>query len=92
MSIDLKITRTIRTGIMYFRALDEERYGEIETALINDYEAQDFATTVSLNVSDSDFCQYWLSSDIAYEDDFKRAVLWLLARMESLDTSLDYVS
>lgn len=89
---DLKITRTISTGVMFFVPRDEDDYDVIENTIIEQFAEQDFAQIVALNVDSAEFCQYWLSADISNEADFHKACGWLLKRMEELGTTLDFVS
>lgn len=89
---NLKITRTISTGVMFFIPHNEDQYDEIENKIIEEFAEQDFAQVVALNVDAAEFCQYWLSADVVDEVEFHKACVWLLNRMEELDTTLDFVS
>lgn len=89
---DLKITRTISTGVMFFIPHNEDQYDEIENKIIEEFAEQDFAQAVALNVDAAEFCQYWLSADVTEEVEFNKACVWLLNRMEELDATLDFVS
>ncbi|AFH21026.1 hypothetical protein CL97_gp142 [Cronobacter phage CR9] len=89
---NLKITRTISTGVMFFIPHNEDQYDEIENKIIEEFAEQDFAQVVALNVDGAEFCQYWLSADVTEEVEFNKACVWLLNRMEELDATLDFVS
>ncbi len=89
---NLKITRTIQTGVMFFTAADENQYDAIETHIMQKFPEQPFGNVVLLNVDDAEFCQYWLSADVENEVEFNQACVWLLAEMEKFDASLEYVS
>lgn len=88
---DLKITRTISTGVMFFVPHDEDRYDEIETTILNEFIDLDCGS-VALHTDDAEFCQYYLTADIADEEEFHKVCQWLLKRMEELGTTLDFVS
>lgn len=89
---DLKITRTISTGVMFFIPHDKDQYNEIESKIIEEFAQQDFAQEVVLNVDSEEFCQYWLSADVVYDVEFDKACVWLLNRMEELEATLSFVS
>lgn len=86
---DLKITRTISTGVMVFIPQNEDQYDEIESTIIAEFEDQDFSQVVNLNV---DECQYWLSADVDYEAEFRIACAWVVGKMQDLGAPLDSVS
>lgn len=90
--INLKITRTISTGVMFFIPQNEDQYDEIESAIIAEFGEQDFSQVVCLNVDEGEFCQYWLSADVDDEEDFRTACNWVVGKMQDLGATLDYVS
>lgn len=92
MSIDLRITRKISTGVMFFIPQNEDQYDEIESTIIAEFEDQDFAQVVNLNVDEGEFCQYWLSADVDDEAEFRIACNWIVGKMQDLGATLDYVS
>lgn len=89
---DLKITRKIQTGVMFFIPADENHYDAIETHITQKFPEQPFGNAVLLNIDDAEFCQYWLSADLENEVEFNQACVWLLAEMEKYGAVLDYVS
>lgn len=89
---NLKITRTIQTGIMVFEPKDEDQFPEIEAAVLQEFEEQDFSPYVSFSVDDSEFCRYRLSADIEDEIWFRKACEWLIFRMYQLNAPLEHVS
>lgn len=90
--MNLQITRTINTGVMFFTPDDEDQYDTIESTIIEEFGEQPFGQVVALNVDEAEFCQYWLSADIEDEVDFHKACAWLLGRMEGLGATLEHVS
>lgn len=89
---DLKITRTISTGVMFFVPDDDSQYGAIEEKIIEEFAKQPFGNVVAFNFSDDEFLQYWLSADVADEDMFHTACEWVVGKMDDLGALLDYVS
>lgn len=90
--MNLKITRTMQTGVMFFEIADEEQYDDIESSMIEEFSEQPFSDFVSFNVDDGEFFQYWLSADIVDEDHFNDACQWVLSRMEEHGATLESVS
>lgn len=91
MSIDLRITRTISTGVMFFVPHDEDKYDEIETTILNEFIDFD-CDSVALHADDAEFCQYYITANIEDEEQFNKVCQWLLKRMEELGATLDYVA
>lgn len=89
--MNLKIKRTICTGVMFFVPDDEDRYDEIENTILNEFADLDCGS-VSLHTDVAEFCQYYLTADIEDEEEFHKVCQWLLKRMEELGTTLDFVS
>jgi|AGFT01.1.fsa_nt_gi hypothetical protein len=89
---DLKITRTIQTGVMFFIPANEDQYDAIENHIMQKFPEQPFGNVVLLNVDDAEFCQYYLTADVENEVEFNQACIWLLAEMEKCGAVLDYVS
>lgn len=90
--MDLKITRTISTGVMFFIPENEDQYDIVESKMIEEFAEQPFGNTVAFNVDDGEFFQYWLSADIEDEVDFFAAIDWVRARMKEHGATLDYVA
>lgn len=90
---DLKITRTISTGVMFFIPGNEDiEYDIVESKMIEEFAEQPFSNTVSFNVGDEEFFQYWLSADVEDEVDFSAAIGWVRDRMKEHGATLDSVS
>lgn len=89
---DLKITRTINSGIMFFIPENEDEYDIVESQMVEEFAEQPFGNTVSFNVDSVEFFQYWVSADIDEEANFHDACQWVLSRMEEHGATLDYVS
>lgn len=88
---DLKITRTISTGVMFFVPDDEDRYDEIETTILNEFVDFD-CDSVALHADEAEFCQYYITADIEDEAQFNKVCQWLIKRMEELGATLESVS
>lgn len=56
--MNLQITRTINTGVMFFTPDDEDQYDTIESTIIEEFGEQPFGQVVALNVDEAEFCQY----------------------------------
>lgn len=89
--MNLKITRSLSTGIMVFVTQDDEQYDTIENTIIAEFDEQLFGRAVTLNVGEDEFCQYWLSADIEYEEDFLTACDWVVGKMQDLGADLEKV-
>lgn len=90
--LNLRITRTINTGVMFFVPDDDNQYGAIEEKIIEEFAKQPFGKIVAFNFSDDEFLQYWLSADVADEGMFHLACEWVVDKMQDLGATLDYVS
>lgn len=89
---NLKITRTLQTGVMFFIPTNEDQYDAIETHILQQFPLQPFGDFVSLGVDEAEFCQYYLIADIENEGEFNQACVWLLAEMEKCGAVLEHVS
>ncbi|QQG33432.1 hypothetical protein [Pectobacterium phage PcCB7V] len=92
IDLNLHITRTISTGVMFFIPQNEDQYEEIENTIIAEFKDQDFSQVVNLNVDDEVCCQYWLSADVDDEAEFRIACAWVVGKMQDLGAPLDSVS
>lgn len=90
--MDLKINRTINTGIMSFVPQKEDDYEAVEPEMIEEFAEQPFANTVTFNVDDEVFFQYWLSADVDDEKCFHVACQWVIDRMKEHGATLESVS
>lgn len=90
--MDLKINRTINTGVMSFTPQKEDDYETVESEMIEEFAEQPFANTVTFNADDEIFFQYWLSADVADEKCFHSACQWVIDRMKEHGATLESVS
>ncbi|QPI18198.1 hypothetical protein POP15_150 [Pectobacterium phage POP15] len=90
--MDLKINRTINSGVMFFIPENEDQYDTVESKMIQEFAEQPFGNIVAFNVDDGEFFQYWLSADIADEAWFHTACQWVIDRMKEHGATLDYVA
>lgn len=89
--MNLKISRTIQTGVMVFNIEDEDKYDEVESRIIAEFGEQEFSKVVSLIVDRDEFCHYYLATDIEYEKDFLIACGWLVGKMQDFGADLEVV-
>lgn len=90
--MDLKINRTINSGVMFFIPENVASVQTVESKMIEEFAEQPFGNIVAFNVDDGEFFQYWLSADIADEAWFHTACQWVIDRMKEHGATLDYVS